>query len=34
LECTQETIPVVVRYDKQSFLECSLDAVQDDAVVQ
>jgi YHS domain-containing protein len=34
LECTQEIIPVVVRYDKQSVLEMSLDAVKDDAVVQ
>jgi YHS domain-containing protein len=34
LECTQEIIPVVVRYDKQSVLEFPLDAVQDDAVVQ
>jgi YHS domain-containing protein len=34
LECTQEIIPVVVRYDKQSILEFPLDAVQDDAVVQ
>jgi YHS domain-containing protein len=34
LECTQEIIPVVVPYDKQSALEFPLDAVQDDAVVQ
>jgi YHS domain-containing protein len=34
LECTQEIIPVVVRYDKQSLLEFPLDAVPDDAVVQ
>jgi YHS domain-containing protein len=34
LECTQEIIPVVVRYDKQSVLEFPLDAVKDDAVVQ
>jgi YHS domain-containing protein len=34
LECTQEFIPVVVRYDKQSVLELSLDAVSDDAVVK
>ena len=34
LECTQEIIPVLVRYDKQSVLEFPLDAVQDDAVVQ
>src|SRR5262249_46419581 len=34
LECTQEIIPVVVRYDKQSVLEFPLDAVQDAAVVQ
>src|SRR5262249_15438615 len=34
LECTQEIIPVVVRYDKQSVLEFPLDGVQDDAVVQ
>jgi YHS domain-containing protein len=33
LECTQEIIPVVVRYDKQSSLEFPLDAVRDDAVV-
>jgi len=33
LECTQEIIPVVVRYDKQSVLEVPLDAVQDDAIV-
>jgi YHS domain-containing protein len=34
LECTQEIIPVVVRYDKQSVLEFPLSGVQDDAVVQ
>jgi YHS domain-containing protein len=34
LGCTQEIIPVVVRYDKQSVLEFPIDAVQDDAVVQ
>jgi YHS domain-containing protein len=34
LECTQEFIPMVVRYDKQSALEFPLDGVQDDAVVQ
>jgi len=34
LECTQEIIPVLVRYDKQSVLELPLDAVQDDAVVR
>jgi len=34
LECTQEIVPVLVRYDKQSVLEFPLDAVQDDAVVQ
>ena len=34
LECTQEIIPVVVRYDKQSVLEFPLDGVQDNAVVQ
>jgi YHS domain-containing protein len=34
LECTQEIIPVVVPYDKQSVVEFPLDAVQDDAVVQ
>jgi YHS domain-containing protein len=34
LECTQEIVPVLVRYDKQSALELPLDAVQDDAVVQ
>jgi YHS domain-containing protein len=34
LECTQEIIPVLVHYDKQSVLEFGLDAVQDDAVVQ
>jgi YHS domain-containing protein len=34
LECTQEIIPVVVRYDKQSVLEFPLDGVQEDAVVK
>jgi hypothetical protein len=34
LECTQEIIPVVVRYDKRSVLEFPLDGVRDDAVVQ
>jgi len=34
LECTQEIIPVVVRYDKQSVLEFPLGGVQDDTVVQ
>lgn len=34
LECTQEIIPVVVRYDKQTVLEFPLGGVQDDAVVQ
>jgi YHS domain-containing protein len=34
LECTQEIIPVLFRYDKQSVLEFPLDSVQDDAVVQ
>ena len=34
LECTQEILPVLVRYDKQSALEFPLDAVPDDAVVQ
>jgi YHS domain-containing protein len=34
LECTQEIIPVVVPYDKQSVLEFPLDGVKDDAVVQ
>ena len=34
LESTQEIIPVVVRYDKQSVLEFPLGGVQDDAVVQ
>ena len=34
LECTQEIIPVVVRYDKQSVLEFPLGGVQDDALVQ
>jgi YHS domain-containing protein len=33
LECTQEIIPVVVRYDKQSVLEFPLGGVQDDEVV-
>jgi YHS domain-containing protein len=34
LECTQEIIPVVVRYDKQAVLEFPLGGVQDDALVQ
>jgi YHS domain-containing protein len=34
LECTQEIIPVLVQYDKQSVLQFPLDGVQDDAVVQ
>jgi YHS domain-containing protein len=34
LECTQEIIPVLVRYDRQAVLEFPLGGVQDDAVVQ
>jgi YHS domain-containing protein len=34
LEATQEIIPVVVRYDKQSVLEFPLGGVQDDAAVK
>jgi YHS domain-containing protein len=34
LECTQEIIPVMVRYDKQSILKFPLGGVQDDAVIQ
>jgi hypothetical protein len=34
LECTQEIVPVLVRYDKQSVLDLPLDALQDDAVVK
>jgi YHS domain-containing protein len=34
LECTQEIIPALVRYDKQSVLEFALGGVQDDALVQ
>jgi YHS domain-containing protein len=34
LECTQEIVPVVVQYDKQSALELPMDAMSDDAVVQ
>jgi YHS domain-containing protein len=34
LECTQEIIPVVVRYDRQSVLEFPLGEVQDDVVVR
>jgi YHS domain-containing protein len=34
LECTQNIVPVLVRYDRQSALEVPLDAVQDDAVVR
>ena len=33
LECTQEIIPVLVPYDKQSSLEFPLDGVRDDEVV-
>jgi YHS domain-containing protein len=34
LECTQEFIPIVVPYDKQSALEFPLDQVRDEAVVR
>jgi YHS domain-containing protein len=34
LECTQEIIPALVRYDKESVLEFPLGGVQDDALVQ
>lgn len=34
LECTQEILPVVVRYDKQSVLKFPIGEVEDDAVVQ
>jgi YHS domain-containing protein len=34
LECTQEIIPVVVRYDKHSVLEFPLGGVRDDALVR
>lgn len=34
LECTQEIIPALVLYDKQSFLEFPLGDVRDDTVVQ
>jgi YHS domain-containing protein len=34
LECTQEIIPILFRYDRQSVLEFPLDAVQDNAAVQ
>jgi YHS domain-containing protein len=34
LECTQQIIPAVIRYDEQSVLELPLDGVQDDALVQ
>lgn len=34
LECTQEIVPVVVRYDKQSVLEFPLGGVRDEAVVE
>jgi YHS domain-containing protein len=34
LECTQEIIPTVAQYDKQSVLEFPLDGVKDDAVVR
>lgn len=33
LECTQEIIPVMVRYDKQSVLQFPLDGVRDDEIV-
>jgi YHS domain-containing protein len=34
LECTQEIVPVVVRYDKHSALEFPLGGVRDEAVVE
>jgi YHS domain-containing protein len=34
LECSQEIVPVLVRYDKQVAVEFPLDAVPDDAVIQ
>jgi YHS domain-containing protein len=34
LECTQEIIPALVRYDKQSVLEFPLGGVRDDVLVQ
>ncbi|HKB35777.1 MAG TPA: hypothetical protein VKD72_04940 [Gemmataceae bacterium] len=34
LECGQEILPVLVRYDKQSFVEFPLDAVPDEAVAR
>lgn len=34
LECTQEIIPALVRYDKQSVLEFPLGGVHDDEVIQ
>jgi YHS domain-containing protein len=34
LECTQEIVPVVVPYDRQSAVEFPLGGVQDEAVVQ
>jgi YHS domain-containing protein len=34
VECTQEILPVVVRYDKQSILEFPLGGVEDDTLVQ
>jgi YHS domain-containing protein len=34
LECTQEIVPVLVRYDRQSILELPLDGVKDDAAIQ
>jgi YHS domain-containing protein len=34
VECTQEIVPVLVRYDRQSALEVPLDAGQDDEVVK
>jgi YHS domain-containing protein len=34
LECSQDILPVLIRYDKHSFVEFPLDAVPDDAVIQ
>jgi hypothetical protein len=34
LECIQDIVPVVVRYDRQSVLEFALDGVRDDEVVR
>jgi YHS domain-containing protein len=34
LECTQEIVPVLVRYDKHSVLELPLDQVEDEKVIQ